>query len=121
MTQTDPLDDLLADWARAPVAGGLTDLAAITALPQQANPMAPRRRWPWLAGGSAAMAAALAALWFMPQMMPATPVPAPQVMAAAPPISDNAANTTPLADAGSDDTAAFAAVFTPTDVEEDLI
>jgi hypothetical protein len=120
MTRPDDLDALLADWARAPVAGSLPDLAAIAAMPQQA---ASSTRWRWLAGGSAAMAAALAALWFMPGMAPemiGAPAPAPQVMAAAPP-TNKAATTSPLADAGSDDTAAFATVFTPTDVEEDLI
>ncbi|KPF79723.1 hypothetical protein IP88_01410 [alpha proteobacterium AAP81b] len=100
------LDDLLGDWATAPVASHC-DAAAIAALPQAAPMLAPRR---WLAGGAMAAAAAVALVLAMPARVDRS---TDDSMASA----ASAVAATP----GEDGDAGFAAVFTPTADEEDLI
>jgi hypothetical protein len=104
-TPETELDALLAQWATAPVAGAAIDVAAILALPQETA--APRRAAAWrpaLLAASLAIVVAAGGWYGLSRQMTPT---------IAAPLSAGAGT-------GEADVA-FALVFTPTAVEEDLI
>ncbi len=121
------LDALIDGWATAPTANGI-DAEAIAALPQQLPvskpiaapppPPAPARGVrAWLAGSAMAAAAATMLILAIPQRVDPTALPIAGVGAETMASAGSAVTTTP----GGAGDADFAAVFTPTADEEDLI
>ncbi|WP_310496288.1 hypothetical protein [Sandarakinorhabdus sp.] len=100
---------MIADWASAPVAAARFDLGAITALPQSRPAFVNLSGWRPAAAAALVAGVIAAGSWF--GQTGAAPAAAPKIATAAP-------MNEVLASEGDE---AFAAVFTPTASEEDLI
>lgn len=121
------LDVLIDGWAMAATVQGI-DAEAIAALPQHQPVPKPIDAPPppqnsagggraWLAGGAMAAAAATLLILAVPQRIDPTGLPTPRAGAETMASAGSAVTATP----GEAGDAAFAAVFTPTADEEDLI
>jgi hypothetical protein len=104
------IDAALTDWLGAPLPAMAVDVAAITAQPQQ-MPHAPATRR-WMPAAVAASLALVVAVGGWLGLQPQSGNGAPTIAAATPPSAG-------VEQAEAD--AAFAYVFTPTAVEEELI